>query len=147
MTTQPRVAVSILNWNGLNLTKQCVRNLLASTVLPDTIMVLDNGSSANEAVYLQKNFTAPVTVLRSATNLGFAGGNNYVINRLREMGSYDYIVLLNQDALVQPDCLEKIVNYLEAQPTVAVAGPLVLNTNGTIQSCGADIHRWSGKII
>jgi len=149
---QSRLTVSILNWNGLELTRQCLRSLLVSTVVPDKIIVLDNGSDQNEAAVLRTEFsTHPVTILRSETNLGFAGGNNYVIKQLQTETpaetAYDYIMLLNQDATVEPKAIQQLIAYLDTQPNIAVAGPLVLNPTGTIQSCGADINRWTGKII
>lgn len=148
MTSAPRIAVSILNWNGLELTLECVQALLKSSIVPNTIMILDNGSVANEAEQLRQTFsTAPVVIERSDRNLGFAGGNNYVIKKLQQRGAYDYIVLLNQDATVEPNCLELLIQYMTTHPDVAVAGPLVLNPVGTIQSCGATISAWSGKII
>lgn len=148
MTTNARIAVSILNWNGFDLTRQCVQALLNSTVVPNTIMVLDNGSELNEANQLRRQFSAaPVVVERSERNLGFSGGNNYIIKQLQRPAAYDYIVLLNQDAVVEPDCLERIAEYMNAHPNVAVAGPLVLNPDDTIQSCGAKINPWTGKII
>lgn len=148
MKSKSRIAVGILNWNGSALTRDCVRALLNSTLMPDTIMVLDNGSTANEANQLRKEFSAASVVIeRSERNLGFAGGNNYVITQLQQRGTYDYIVLLNQDAVIEPNCLERLVEYLDAHSNVAVVGPLVLNPDGSIQSCGANINLWTGKIV
>jgi GT2 family glycosyltransferase len=158
MNRKPRFAVSILNWNGVALTRDCLRSVLDSRLQPSTVMVLDNGSRLNEAEVLQREFriaapaattqrtTPRVLVERSDTNLGFARGHNAVLAALAP-DHYDYIILLNQDAVVDTDCFDKLLTYLEANPQVAVAGPLVLNTDGTVQSCGADLKRWSGKVV
>lgn len=142
-----RVAVIILNWNGLTLTNQCLESLSQSTLAPERIFVLDNGSEMNETEALRQRWGDKIQCERSETNLGFAGGNNFVMQRLLDEQRFDYFVLLNQDAQVDRYCISKLVDYLDNTPTVAVAGPLVLNGDKkTIQSCGADISWLTGKI-
>lgn len=143
-----RVAVIILNWNGLELTNRCLESLQHGTLIPERITVLDNGSKQNEAEDLRQRWGNFIQCERSETNLGFTGGNNLVMQRLLNEHKFDYIILLNQDAQVDPYCISKLVDYLDNTPSVAVAGPLVLNADKkTIQSCGAKISWLTGKVV
>ncbi len=146
--TQSNLAISILNWNGLALTIPCVESILRDSTSQPDIYILDNGSTNDETTALRQRLPDRVTIERGQRNLGFAGGHNYVIKQLLVAAPYSYIALVNQDTIVEPGCYKRLVAYLEANPRVAVAGPLVLeNTADTIQSCGAMINLWTGKII
>lgn len=143
-----KIAIIILNWNGLDLTRECIRSILASTHRDCDIYVLDNGSTENEALYLEAEFRDAVFVHRSEINLGFAGGNNYVVNNLLPPKQYAYYLLLNQDTHIDPACIENLLGYMNEHPEVAVSGPLVLEPDQkTVQSFGADIDLGTGKII
>lgn len=143
-----KVAVIILNWNGMALTRQCVNALLRSKFTDFDVCILDNGSINNESVELAKKFSDNVSVHRSDVNLGFAGGNNYVESTLLATADYKYYLLLNQDTVIDRNCLTELVQYMDSHPTTAVAGPLVLEPdNATVQSCGANISLRTGKII
>ena len=144
----PKVVVSILNWNGVQLTIPCIKAILQDNYPNVHVVVLDNGSTENEATIIDEHFNYDnVYVHRSDTNLGFAGGHNYIINHLIPK-DYDYCLLLNQDAIVEADCIKYLVQYMEENPDVAVSGPTVLEEDGrTIQSIGADINLKNGKVI
>ncbi len=143
-----KVAVIILNWNGLELTKRSVRDVLASSYQAVDVYILDNGSKNNEATKLIKEFGNTVFIERSETNLGFAGGNNHVVNTLLPSEQYTYFLLLNQDTQVDSDCIERLVNHMKQNRMTAVCGPLVLEADTSIvQSFGADINMNTGKVI
>lgn len=146
MEKNSRLAVCILNWNGLAYTTACVESLLASTNQTCAIYILDNGSTVNEAEQLQKKFNDKIITYRSKQNLGFAGGYNHLILQLLKNHSYDYYLLLNQDTIVTPDCLHQLSTYLDQHADVAVVGPKVLNADNSIQSVGANVNLYTGKI-
>lgn len=127
-----QVAIIILNWNGLALTKECVTGLLKHQV-PADIYILDNGSEHNEAIALKQHFPV-MHIKRSAVNLGFTGGNNYWITQLLPK-HYQYILLLNQDTVVNGDFLTPMLTYMDSHANTAVCGP----TGGTVSL-------WTGKV-
>ena len=84
-----------------------------------TLYLLDNASDDGTADALGGRvggFDLPCHFFRSDRNLGFAGG----INRLARQGSGEYIFLLNPDAEVAPDCLDRLIERAEADPTIAI---------------------------
>ncbi len=126
-----KVAIIILNWNGLALTTKCLEGLLSNHVSAD-LYILDNGSQENEAANLRTRFPT-VHVERSETNLGFTGGNNYWLKQLS--GQYPYIILLNQDTEITGDIVSPLLAAMEADPLLAACGPT-----------GAAISLWTGKV-
>lgn len=141
-----KLAVCILNWNGIQYTTKCVESLLRSSSTDFDIHILDNGSTQDEAVQLQQQFSNRVSVTRNSTNLGFAEGYNHLLRSIRDLG-YSHYILLNQDALVDAHCISHLVEYARNHPKCAAIGPAVLNEqNATIQSVGARINLYTGKI-
>lgn len=75
-------------------------------------------------------------VLRPGANLGFGGACNLAI----EHSSSPFLLMLNPDASLATECLDKLVGHLNANPSCAGVGPLVLRSDdGTIDSAGMDV--------
>ncbi len=146
MEKTSHLAICLLNWNGLPYTTECIASLLASSNQNFSIIVLDNGSTNNEVIPLQKTFGNRITVFRSETNLGFAGGYNHLILDVLKNQVYDYYLLLNQDTIISQNTVQLLLDYITHHPHIAVVGPKVLHSDGSIQSIGADINLWTGKI-
>jgi N-acetylglucosaminyl-diphospho-decaprenol L-rhamnosyltransferase len=71
-----------------------------------------------------------VRLMAQEKNVGFTRGNNIALADAQ--GSY--LMLLNPDTVVHGDALNRLVHYLDAHPEVGIAGPHVLNGDGTTQS-------------
>jgi GT2 family glycosyltransferase len=124
-----RILISVLNWNCTDETTACVQSLAA---LSNTgghaldIVVIDNGSRPDEWARLQDNLRgARLTLLRNETNQGFAGGHNIALRRALDSGA-EYAWLVNSDAVVKPDALDKIVALMDADPRCGAASPVIL---------------------
>ncbi len=125
-------AIIILTWNGYDLTTACVQGFLQHNV-PADIYILDNGSVYDEAKKLRHNFGETITVQRSEKNLGFSGGNNYWLRQLQT--DYPYIVLLNQDTVVNGDFITPLIQAMDNDANIAACGPT-----------GGAISLWTGKV-
>lgn len=110
------VSVIIVCWNSGSLLAQCLESLLAQTVRPNAILVIDNASTDNSAE-IGESFPE-VAVHRMSTNLGFAAANNYAIDRC----STKYVALLNPDAFPEPAWLESLLKAAESHPEAAAFG-------------------------
>jgi GT2 family glycosyltransferase len=119
-----KVGVVLLNWNGGEFTIPCIESLLKGTSKPWKILVFDNGSTDDSPDRIAKQF-GEVELIRNGRNIGFAEGNNVPIRRLVAEGA-DLIWVLNNDTLVAPDCLEKLVAAMRADPGVAAASAKIL---------------------
>jgi len=121
-----KIAIILVDWNGLDVTRACLDSLLAMTPRSDLsteIYVVDNGSKQPLAPVLSASFPA-VHFLRSEENLGFTGGNNLALAQALQRDP-DYILYLNNDTVVTPDFLFPLLDYLEKHPRVGAVQPKI----------------------
>src|SRR5215207_2496677 len=105
------VHIIILNWNGLENTLECLASVRELSYPNLRVHVVDNASANDEAEIIEKKFSE-VNVLRQTENLGFCGGCNAGIKQALAEDA-DFVMLLNNDALVLPDLIEKLVEAYE----------------------------------
>ncbi len=96
------------------------------------VWVVDNASSDGTPDMVRGAFPW-VTLEPSKTNLGFVGGNNLALNRLR--GSARYFWLLNPDTIVSPGTIRRLLAFLNDHPRAGLVSPKLLNTDGSLQEC------------
>ena len=124
----PKVSVIILNWNGLKYTIECLESLKKITYPNYEVILVDNGSKGNEADILEKKYKDYIKLIRNKENLGFAEGNNVAIREVIKEGKSDYILLLNNDIIVEPDFLDELVKYAKRHPEVGSIQPKMIWT-------------------
>lgn len=113
----PRVSIVILTYNQLDYTRKCVASVVRHTRQPYELIFVDNASSDGTLEYLR---TIPnARLIANSDNLGFAGGNNQGL----AIAEGDYVVLLNNDAIVTPDWLTRLLAPFERDSRVGFAGP------------------------
>jgi GT2 family glycosyltransferase len=102
----PLVYVIVINWNGYDDTVECLLSLFKMDYPNYRIVVVDNGS-VDDSLRLE-NFSDRITLLKSETNLGYAGGNKLGMRHALANG-IEYVGLWNNDTVVPPDALAKLV--------------------------------------
>ena len=120
----PKVAIVILNWNGLADTLECLDSLQKIVYPNYVVVVIDNGSNGNDAEIIKKKFGDFVFVIEEEKNLGFAGGCNEGIRWALHSGA-KYVLLLNNDTVVDPNFLIELVNVAQNDPQIGIVGPKV----------------------
>lgn len=121
MKRQPDLSIITVNYNGLEDTSEMISSLQTHVRLSTyEIIVVDNGSSRNEAIILQERFP-DIFVIRSEKNLGFAGGNNIGIRKAQGK----FIFLLNNDTIIEDDSLHYLCETLVSNPQVAAVSPKI----------------------
>lgn len=120
---KPKIAIVILNWNGYNDTFECLRSLEKLTYKNTIQVVVDNGSEVEEYNNLVKKFPQ-IKILRSEVNLGFSGGNNLGIKYALEHGA-DFILLLNNDTIVEPNFIQPLLDVFEKEKNVGIVAPQI----------------------
>jgi len=121
---RPKAFIIVLNWNGLQDTVACLESLKAVRYQNFHVIVVDNGSKGNDANILEEKHGDFATVIRNDENRGFAEGNNVGIRRALQQ-SADYILLLNNDTIVDPDFLGAMIVEAEIRSDVAILGPMI----------------------
>ena len=120
----PRLAVIILNWNGLKDTRECLESLRKTDYSNYQIFLVDNGSKGNDAEILKKEYGDFIAVISNETNLGFAEGNNVAIREALEDAEVKYVFLLNNDTTVEPDFLTEAVKAAIGDRRSAINGKI-----------------------
>jgi GT2 family glycosyltransferase len=130
----PSVSIIVLTFNNIVFTKLCLTTVLENTDYPRyEIVVVDNASTDGTVDYLRALAAShpQVRLVLNDHNVGFAGGNN----RGLHAATGDVVVLLNNDTLVPPGWLARLVRHLES-PDVGLVGP---TTNSSDNEAEIDI--------
>jgi GT2 family glycosyltransferase len=141
---QPIVAALLLNYRGADMTLQCVRDLLAVTDVPLSIVVMDNHSGEDEVAQLQQGVADlprglhEVHVLPSPENLGFAGGMNRGIEFAARQ-KIPFVLVLNNDMRLPKGFVLPLLDVLRNDPAVGAVGPTVVHPDGTVWAEGGEL--------
>jgi GT2 family glycosyltransferase len=123
MDSHPLVYIIVLNWNGKADTEECLRSLSGLTYPNCRILVVDNGSTDGSVDHLRRPFPG-AQFIENEANLGFAAGNNRGIEQAMNNRA-EYIFILNNDTVVMPDVLGKLVAAAESDPKTGAVGPKI----------------------
>lgn len=132
--TYPSVYVVLLTYQMREVAARCLLSLRELTYPNRHIIVVDNNSNDGTEQMVKTTFPEAV-MLQTGRNHGYTGGNNYGIRYAIENGA-DYVMVLNPDTvLANPQFVEAIVAYAEANPKIGIVGPRVfLREAGAVQN-------------
>jgi GT2 family glycosyltransferase len=115
-----KIAIVILNWNGKELLKRFLKNVVEHSQHAAEIIIADNASTDGSIEFLKENFPQ-LRIISFSENYGFAGGYN---KALRETDS-EYLILLNSDVEVTAQWIEPIIDLMEKNPEIACCQPKI----------------------
>jgi GT2 family glycosyltransferase/glycosyltransferase involved in cell wall biosynthesis len=124
-STPGRVAVIILNYEHLEDTVRAVASVEASSYRAFDVIVVDNHSS-DTSIQSMDAHLGSCTLIRSPTNLGYAGGNNLAIEYIKEK-PFEFVWVLNPDAVVEVDSLAGYVDAASGNSGVNIFGAVITN--------------------
>lgn len=116
----PSVCAVLVNYNGIEDTRECVKSLLQCNYSHLHIIIVDNNSQKGKAVYDAVITQNDCEIIYMNDNVGFAGANNVGIKRALEMGA-SYVLILNNDTVVEKDFLKPLIDTCEADKNIAIA--------------------------
>lgn len=119
-----RTWIVVVNFDGGEGNAACIESALAAGVPQERIVFVDNGSSDGSRAAVAERF-AELVFVDNAANLGFGAGANQGIELALERNA-DAVLLLNNDATLAPDCLERLCRCLDGEADVGICGPVVL---------------------
>lgn len=124
MKEDKTVYIIILNWNGFELTKECIESF-SYVNTPHKLILVDNGSTDGSKEKLEAEFPYH-TLIANEKNLGYAGGNNTGIKYALKQNA-SYILILNNDTVVAPDFLDTFIEHEAQQTRESVLGAKVVS--------------------
>lgn len=140
----PLVFIVILNWNGKDITAECLRSLGEIAYGNYEIVLVDNASTDGSQDFFRREFPQ-VRLIENTRNLGFTGGNNIGIRLALEKGA-DYVLLLNNDTVVDVDFLTELIEVGESDPNIGILCPKIYfhDQPQTLWYAGGEIQLWRG---
>jgi GT2 family glycosyltransferase len=140
---EPKVFVIILNWNLKDDTIACVDSVLASGYAGQQIVVVDNGSQDGSVQALTSRYGDTLYLIAHEENLGFARGVNAGIRHALSQGA-DWILLLNNDTVIAPDMVERLITAADCQPDAGILAPAIFyyDQPDVVWRLGDRHHRW-----
>ncbi len=137
-----RLAAVVVHFGTPGQTAACVAALRGSRRIADHLVVVDNGSGDQGL----RDRLAPLDWIETPRNLGFAGGADLGIRRVLDVGA-SRVLLINSDALVEPDCLGILESALD-QPGVGLVGPAIVSARdpATLESTGIAYRPLTGRM-
>lgn len=143
--TAPAVLVVVLTWNGREDTLACVESVLALDYPRFRLLVIDNASSDGTAEALQQRFGHRIEILRQKENLLYAGGMNAGLEQARQAGT-EFVLLLNNDIVLDPGMLAALVRAAAADERVAAASPKIYyhSRPDRLWFAGGELSLWRG---
>ena len=130
-----KASIIIPCWNGMSFLPACLEAVQAQVPQTDEVIVVDDASADGSADYVAETFPH-YRLIRNPRNLGFPGSGNAGLR----VSSGDVLILLNQDAIVQPGWIGAIKQAFDLQQ-VGIVGCKILYPDGrTIQHAGGRLN-------
>jgi GT2 family glycosyltransferase len=118
------LAIIIPHLRGVDILRQCLNSLFGSDFTDFEVVLVDNASTDGSRDIVAREFPA-VKILSLAENRGYAGGCNEGVRQSQSQ----FVLLLNDDTILEPQTLGALVEALDDNPKVALAQPKLLNIN------------------
>jgi GT2 family glycosyltransferase len=135
-SAHPLVSVVLLSYNRPNLLNQALASLREQSYENVDVTVVDNPSAASLEVARVVRGYANVKLIQNPRNFGYAGG----MNRGIANASGDYVYLTEDDIVLAPDCIQRLVDYFESSPAADLGAPVIYNkASGTIRCAGGEL--------
>ncbi len=139
----PALSIVLVCWNNREYLEPCLDSLYGSGLRSTfDVVVVDNGSSDGSQVMLARKFP-DVQIIQNESNVGLARACNQGI----EATAGRYVLLLNNDTLVNGSSLDALVEFLETHPEAGAAGGRLLNPDGSFQAGYAEFSSLREEIL
>jgi hypothetical protein len=133
-----QVAIVITNWNGRSHLEPLLRSILGQSYQDFEIYIVDNASTDGSVEMLRQCFPQ-VRIIQNETNLGLCAANNRAILTT----AAEFVLILNNDTELEPDCLEQLVQAIKMEPTIGMCATKMLLTDQRhmVESAGIVVDR------
>jgi hypothetical protein len=126
VTHPPQISVIIVNYNTADFIGRCLDSVIRQQGVSHEIIVVDNASVDGSAALIRQQYPM-VRLIANPHNAGFAAANNQAVDGCRG----GCLFFLHPDATAEDGCLEAIVRFMKAAPSVGIAGTAILDPDGS----------------
>jgi N-acetylglucosaminyl-diphospho-decaprenol L-rhamnosyltransferase len=150
---QSSICIVIVNYRTAQLVNECLASVEQEIAGDDRAIVIDNDSGDRsvesvQAEIVHKRWGRWASIIGQKRNGGFAYGNNIGIQHaLRAEPPVDYVLLLNPDTIVRPGAIAALRDFLDAHPSVGVAGSLLEDRAGRLVPSAHNAHSPVGELL
>jgi len=127
---KPEISVVLILYNRAELTLTCLQSLLLDNLDNIEIVVVDNNSTDKTSDILKT--VQNITYVRNTENLGFVKA----VNQGAQIAQGEYLLLLNNDTIVVPGAMRRLLNVLKFNENAGAVGGRIINLNGKLQEAG-----------
>ena len=135
------VSICIVNWNAADYLRSCLRSIVEQPWQSTwEIILVDNGSTDDSVAMVRQDFPqVSARLIVNPANLGFAAATNQALAAAQGR----YLLLLNNDTVVQPGAIDHLVAFADVHCTAGLVGCRLLNPDGSLQpSCRSFPSLW-----
>jgi GT2 family glycosyltransferase len=123
------LSVVIVNMNSSSFLGPCLSSIRETKgSLEIEVILIDNGST-DDSIEVARRGWPGIMLLEQGRNIGYVPANNLGL----KFASAPYVMLLNNDTVVQENCLQQLVQFLDQAGEAGVVSPAILNPDGTDQ--------------
>lgn len=130
----PKLSVVVVCFNQAAMTLACLQSLKAQQKCPIEVVVVDNDSDDDTAALLEK--VSGITKIRNEQNLHFIAA----ANQGAESAKGEYLLFLNNDAVLRQGAAASAVEILDHDPSIGVLGGKIVFPDGSLQEYGAGVR-------
>ncbi len=151
MREAPLVSVHVVTFNHEGVIETCLQSVLEQEgfLIGETLSVnvTDNASSDNTVSVIREAFAEGVSLRHHATNTGFAHGQNAGLSYALLQEQADFVLVLNPDVRLEPDCLFHLASALASDPRAGSACPRLYRANEQLQQTSPPTFDSTGVYI
>lgn len=137
VTRKPVISIIIPVYNEYEYTLECLTALVKAVAKLDCEIIIADDCSTDERIANFKSIKGSIRIIRGDENVGFL--NN--CNRAFDQCVGQYVLLLNNDAIVEPNSISELYNIMQGDQTIGAAGPKIIYPNGRMQEAGCFFRR------
>mgnify|MGYP002631567659 CR=1 FL=1 len=126
MSAPRNIYAVVVNWNGgTDMNRDCIESLVAEGITPERIVFVDNASTDGSLEEIRERY-GRLVILENSANLGFGEAANQGAQQALDAGA-DAVYFINNDLVLEPGSLARLVLFLSEYPDVGICGPRVLD--------------------
>ncbi len=125
----PDVSIILVNYNAAEMLRACLESIRSTRGSLRVQTILVDNNSKDDSLEVARRECPDIILLEQKTNLGYVKANNVAL----PYATAEKLLLLNNDTVLLPGCLQVLVDYMDRHPEAGAVSPQILNPDGTDQ--------------